>query len=79
MGEKSSAFFFKITSVSCIIGVTNERGDNMQDFMLKIPVDLHRKVKVFSAISGITMREFILEAVKEKVNMMNEKEAIKRS
>lgn len=45
----------------------------MQNFMLKIPVDLHRKIKIFSAISGTTMTDFILEAVKEKVDTMNEK------
>ena len=51
----------------------------MQDFMLKIPVSLHKRVKILSAISGVTMREFILEAVKEKVAKTDENEVTKRS
>ena len=49
----------------------------MQDYMLKIPVELHKKIKVISVVSGITMRDFIVEAIKEKVEAIEEKEAQK--
>ena len=44
----------------------------MKDFMLKIPVDLHQKLKVIAAVNNITMTGFILEAVKEKMERMEE-------
>ena len=47
----------------------------MKDFLLKIPVDLHRQIKIFSAISGVTMTKFILDPTKEKIEMMDEKGA----
>lgn len=47
----------------------------MQNFLLKIPVDLHKKIKICSAISGVTMTKFILDATKEKIEMMDEKGA----
>ena len=46
----------------------------MQNFMLKIPVDLHRKIKIISVVLEISMTDFILEAVREKLAKMDENE-----
>ena len=40
----------------------------MKDYLLKLPLELHTRIKVFTATKGITMAQFIVEAVTEKLN-----------
>ena len=39
----------------------------MRDFMLKLPFDLHRKLKIIAVTQGTTMTAFIIEAIQEKM------------
>lgn len=39
----------------------------MTNFMLKMPVKLHKALKIYAVMNGITMTEFIIDAVKEKL------------
>jgi predicted DNA-binding protein len=39
----------------------------MKDYLLKMPVELHTKVKTFAFMSGKTMVQFIIEAINEKL------------
>lgn len=39
----------------------------MRDFMLKLPFDLHRKLKIIAVTKDTTMTAFIIEAIKEKM------------
>lgn len=40
----------------------------MKDYLLKMPQELHTRLKVITAIKGITMAQFIVDAVTEKLN-----------
>ena len=43
----------------------------MKDFMLKIPFDLHKKLKMFAVTQDTTMTAFIIEAIQEKMKREN--------
>ena len=43
----------------------------MKDFMLKIPVDLHQKLKIIAVTKGVTMTSYIIEAIQEKIKKEN--------
>jgi predicted DNA-binding protein len=45
---------------------------NMKDYLLKMPVELHSKVKTFAFMSGKTMVQFIIEAINEKLERESE-------
>lgn len=42
------------------------------NFMLSMPVDLREQIKVAAVHDGLTMNNFILLAVQEKLNKINE-------
>lgn len=35
--------------------------------MLDVPTDLHKELKILSAVHGVTMGNFIVEAIREKI------------
>ena len=39
----------------------------MKGFLLKLPVELHTKIKVLTATKSVTMSDFIIEAIQEKL------------
>lgn len=39
----------------------------MKDYLLKLPVDLHTKLKVTAALKGLTMMEFIIKAIEKAI------------
>jgi predicted DNA-binding protein len=39
----------------------------LKDYLLKLPQELHAKLKATSALKGMTMMDFIIEAIKEKI------------
>lgn len=39
----------------------------MKDYLLKLPQELHAKLKATAALKGVSMMEFIVEAIKEKI------------
>ena len=43
----------------------------MRDFMLRLPHDLHKKLKIIAATEGVTMTSYIIEAVREKMKREN--------
>lgn len=43
----------------------------MKDFMLRLPFDLHRKLKIIAVTQEITMTAFIIEAIQEKMKREN--------
>lgn len=45
----------------------------MKDYLLKLPQELHSKIKVVSYTQGKTMMQFILEAINEKLEKENKK------
>lgn len=44
-----------------------------KDYLLRLPEDLHKDLKVASVITGKTMLDFILEAIREKLQNENKK------
>jgi predicted DNA-binding protein len=43
----------------------------VKDYLLKMPQELHKKLKVTAAMNGLTMMDFIIEAIKEKIEKGN--------
>ena len=43
----------------------------MRDFMLRLPQDLHKKLKIIAVTHGVTMTSFIIEAIQEKMKREN--------
>lgn len=43
----------------------------MTNFMLKMPIKLHKALKIYAVMNGITMSDFIIEAIKEKLEKQN--------
>ena len=43
----------------------------MRDFMLRLPQDLHKKLKIIAATQGVTMTSYIIEAIQEKIKKEN--------
>lgn len=43
----------------------------MRDFMLRLPQDLHKKLKIIAVTQGVTMTSFIIEAIQEKMKREN--------
>ena len=43
----------------------------MRDFMLRLPYDLHKKLKIIAVTQGVTMTSFIIEAIQEKMKREN--------
>ena len=39
----------------------------MRDFMLKLPFELHKKLKIIAVTEDTTMTAFIIEAIEEKM------------
>jgi len=39
----------------------------MKDYLLKMPKELHGKLKATAALKGMSMMAFIIEAVQEKI------------
>lgn len=39
----------------------------MKDYLLKLKPELHKKLKSTAALKGLTMMDFIIEAIKEKI------------
>lgn len=40
----------------------------MKDYLLKLPQEIHSRIKVIAALKGTTMAQFILDAVNEKLS-----------
>lgn len=40
----------------------------MKDYLLKLPPDLHKQLKITATLHGKTMMAFIVEAIKEKLD-----------
>jgi len=40
----------------------------MTNINIEIPDDLHKKVKIQCAIEEITLKEFVIKSVEEKIN-----------
>ena len=43
----------------------------MRDFMLRLPHDLHKKLKIIAVTQGVTMTSYIIEAIREKMKREN--------
>ena len=43
----------------------------MRDFMLRLPYDLHKKLKIIAVTKGVTMTSYIIEAIQEKIKKEN--------
>lgn len=43
----------------------------MTNFMLKMPVKLHKVLKIYAVTNGVTMTDFIIEAINEKLEKEN--------
>lgn len=39
----------------------------MKEYLLKLPKELHTQIKIMSVLQGKTMMEFMIEAIKEKI------------
>ena len=42
--------------------------DNQKTFLLRLPEDLHKELKLFCVEKGISMQDFIMKAIDEQVN-----------
>ena len=43
----------------------------MRDFMLRLPHDLHKKLKMIAVTREVTMTSYIIEAIQEKIKREN--------
>jgi predicted HicB family RNase H-like nuclease len=39
----------------------------MKDYLLKLPKELHGKLKATAALKGVSMMAFIIQAIEEKI------------
>jgi hypothetical protein len=44
------------------------KASNMSRINIEIPEDDHQKLKIVAAVNAITIKEFVLQAVKEKID-----------
>jgi predicted HicB family RNase H-like nuclease len=50
------------------IKISKAKGDkhlNTKDYLLKMPIDLHKKLKSTAALKGVSMMEFIINAIEK--------------
>jgi predicted HicB family RNase H-like nuclease len=44
---------------------------SMKDYLLKLPLELHTKLKIAAALKGVSMMQFIVDAINEKLEQEN--------
>jgi len=64
--RKSSLFLLTIYTINIIFIENIKRREMMKSLIIKdFPDDVHREMKIQAAVEGITMKELVIQAVKD--------------